>query len=128
MRLQENKKCRGKIKSDLFKKSRAGVLLLSIGAVFISGCSVETFPVTLHERTFQAEQDLKAIFETQEPVTLSFSISEAIARAIKYNIDHRMQMMEIAVAQKASDLSYYDMMPRIAANAGVVYRAAPSLY
>lgn len=100
-----------------------GVLLLVAGAIFTTGCSVETLPITLENRSAQAKQDLKDIFEDQEPISQSISLSEAIARAIKYNLGHRMLMMEQAIAQNVSDLSSYEMLPRLTTTAGYTTRS-----
>ncbi len=97
--------------------------MMVAGALVLSACSVETIPITLEERDMQAETDLAAIFEHQEPISDSLTLPEAIARAIKYNLDHRMLMMEEAVAQNASDLTSYDMLPRLVTSAGYTARS-----
>lgn len=50
----------------------------------------------------------------QKPVTLH----EAAARALKYNLDYRLKIMEDALYLNAFQLTQYDMLPGIMATAG----------
>lgn len=43
---------------------------------------------------------------------------EAMARALKYNLEARVEWMHKMLAQTQLDLSHYAMLPRLAANAG----------
>ena len=43
---------------------------------------------------------------------------QALARALKYNLDRRAKMMDEALAFKQLDVSHYDMLPRLLAQAG----------
>jgi outer membrane protein TolC len=49
-------------------------------------------------------------------------LAEAMARALKYNLDHRTRMMEEALAIGQLDLSRYDMLPKLTAAAGYSWR------
>ncbi len=54
----------------------------------------------------------------QEPLSGPVDLYEAMARALKYNLDARVELMHKMLAQTQLDLSHYAMLPRLAANAG----------
>lgn len=97
-----------------------GTLALSVA--LLSGCVVAPKPLSLGDAKAQAQQDLKSMFAEQEPVNGPLTLEEAMARAIKYNLEHRTQMMEQALAVGQTELSRYDMLPRVTAQAGYVGR------
>nr|WP_275899253.1 TolC family protein [Pectobacterium brasiliense] len=45
-----------------------------------------------------------------------------MARALKYNLESRLKVMEYALSQQQLELARYDMLPKIAASAGYVGR------
>jgi outer membrane protein TolC len=97
-------------------------LLTAAVALAIGGCAVSTQPLTTDEQAAQIRQDRATMFSDQEPVTKPITMSEAMARAIKYNLDHRLKLMEEAVAQRQLDLANYDMLPRLTLAAGYTGR------
>lgn len=74
----------------------------------------------IHERI---EADRSALFTDQDPVSKPISLAEGTARALKYNLDHRLKVMETALAQGEADIVGWDMLPRVAANAGYTARS-----
>src|SRR6185437_1090717 len=64
----------------------------------------------------------ETMFAGQDPVTRPVSLSEAMARAIKYNLDNRLKLMEEAVARRQLDLASYDLLPRLTIAAGYTDR------
>ncbi|TWC71799.1 TolC family protein [Herbaspirillum sp. SJZ099] len=52
------------------------------------------------------------------PIAGPLSLDEAIARALKYNLDRRVKMMEEALALNQLDTATWDMLPRFMAQAG----------
>jgi outer membrane protein TolC len=57
----------------------------------------------------------------QDPITGPLTFEEAVARALKYNLDYRLKKMESALALGIADQATYDMLPSLVASAG--YRA-----
>jgi outer membrane protein TolC len=51
------------------------------------------------------------------------TLDEAFARALAYNLDQRSKLMESALAQNDFDLSRFDMLPKVVANAGYTWRS-----
>ncbi|MBP2230999.1 outer membrane protein TolC [Azospirillum agricola] len=91
-------------------------------SLLAAGCAVSPEPLTTEDNLARVRKDLSVVFAPQEPVTRAISMHEAMARAIKYNLDERVKIMETAVASQQLDLSHYDMLPRVVASAGYVGR------
>jgi outer membrane protein TolC len=53
-----------------------------------------------------------------EPITRALSLDEALARALKYNLNQRAQLMEQAIALNVWQAGNFDMLPRALATAG----------
>jgi outer membrane protein, multidrug efflux system len=65
---------------------------------------------------------MAAIFEAQVPLNGPLTLDEAFARALAYNLDQRTKVMEAAITQNEIDLSHFDMLPKVVANAGYTWR------
>jgi len=90
----------------------AGVLLLA------TGCAMVPEPIPPAERAQLVQNDRAQLFADQEPLRGPVSLEEAMARAIRYNLDFRLSAMEQALQLAQLDLSRYDLLPRLAVNAG----------
>jgi outer membrane protein TolC len=66
--------------------------------------------------------DAVALRQDVEPIAGPLSLDEAIARALKYNLDRRSKMMDEALALNQLDVSHYDMLPKLVAQAGYATR------
>lgn len=106
------------------RRLRTSLLTLALAAL-VSACAVKPEPLTDEQRVERATADAKSFFENQEPVRRPISLYEAIARALKYNLDQRLKVMEHALADKQFDVSEYDMLPKMAASAGYNERTNP---
>ncbi len=109
------------------KKSRSiptpkRALLATLAACAAAGCAVPPQPLTPDERQAAVTDGLSRMFSQQEPLQGPVTLEEAMARAIKYNLDHRVKLMEEAVARRQLDLSNTDLLPRLAASAGYTSR------
>ncbi|MCW2242494.1 TolC family protein [Azospirillum canadense] len=98
-----------------------GAALLAL-ALALGACAVTPEPLTLEERRAQVEADRARLFTDQEPVAGPISLAEAMARAIKYNLDYRQAMLEEAVQSRQLTLTSYDLLPKLAASAGLTTR------
>ena len=89
------------------------------GLVSLSvGCSVKTNPVTPEEVVARVANDRTEMFANQAPITGAITIGEAMARALSYNLDHRLKQMEAAVAARQFDFDKYGLLPDLVADAG----------
>ncbi|MFX1738473.1 TolC family protein [Paraburkholderia kururiensis] len=104
---------------------RPTLIAISVAALWLSGCSIKPTPFTDAERAQSAQADRTAMFADQPPITGPVTLEEAMARAIRFNLDHRLKMMEEALAQKQLDVANFDMLPRLTTAAGYTNRNHP---
>ncbi|MDG9931173.1 MULTISPECIES: TolC family protein [unclassified Pseudomonas] len=95
---------------------------VSLLALAISGCAVTSKPIEIGESEQRARADLQSMFKDQEPLSGPLTLHTAMARAVKYNLEARLKVMEEAVAQRQVDLATFDMLPRMALSAGYAGR------
>jgi outer membrane protein TolC len=102
-------------------------LLASVSLVAIlSGCAVTPEPFSKDELSAQSVADRAEIFKGAEALSGPITVSDAIARALKYNLDKRSKMMEEALALGQLDVDRWDLLPKITANAGYTERSEPN--
>ncbi|MCU0765858.1 MAG: TolC family protein [Gammaproteobacteria bacterium] len=99
---------------------------LAFAAVVATACSVAPVQLTPQEIGARVRGDQEKIYTGQQPVTGPITYEEALARALKYNLDYRLKLMESALARGIADVSAYDMLPKLVANAGYVNRSNDS--
>jgi len=98
--------------------------LLPLVAVALAGCgSIQPQAVPQSQIAAQAATDRQTAASGVEPVKGALSLEEAIARAMKYNLERRTRMMEEALAVNQLDVSRYDMLPKLVASAGYLERS-----
>ncbi len=98
-------------------------VLAALITLALSGCAVTPTPFSLQDRQATLATDRQTMFGSQEALTGPVTLQEAMARALKYNLDYRVKLMEEAMAQRQLDLSSLDMLPRLAAAAGYTSRS-----
>ena len=96
------------------------------GSLLASGCAVMPRPLEDEEMTRRIRRNLNGLVEVDEAVTGPISLYEAMARALKYNLDYRVAMMEEAVRGREVDRVKMDMLPQMVANAGYMGRSNDS--
>jgi outer membrane protein TolC len=88
----------------------------------LSGCGVKPRAISIEEVADNALNDINQIYQSQEPVPKVLTLSEAMARALKYNLDNRVKLMEQAVAHKSVEMAEMDMLPMLGVSAGYLDR------
>lgn len=95
------------------------IVLLVAGAVFFDGCSsIQPNPVTNTELTALNKEGVDQCRKGVDAITHPLSLEEALARAFKYNLNQRAQMMEQAIALNVWEAGKFDLLPRALASAG----------
>ena len=94
----------------------------SLLALAISGCAVTSEPIERSVSEQRARTDLQSMYKDQEPLRGPLTLHQAMARAVKYNLEGRLKIMEEALAKRQLDLASFDMLPRMALDAGYVGR------
>ena len=79
-----------------------GNIMVAVVMLSQFGCAVSTKPLTDVDRNDRISSDMQQLFADQEPVAQAITLPEAVARAIKYNTEHRVSMMEQAVATRST--------------------------
>lgn len=97
--------------------------LLAGVAVLLGACAVLPEPIGVAERKGQIAEDKARMFSDVEPVTGAIGLPDAMARAIKHNLDRRVELLNEAVTGSQLELAHYDMLPRLAASAGFTGRS-----
>ena len=111
------------IKTTKFRVPVPTLLAASCLSIFLSGCgSLSPVPFQSEEVRERAHQDLLQMYADQEPITAPITFYEAAARALKYNLDYRLKLMESALSKSLLDVSTYEMLPRVVAGAGYSWR------
>ncbi|MEI6722377.1 MAG: TolC family protein [Betaproteobacteria bacterium] len=91
--------------------------------LMLAGCaSLTPTPFSDQEIRERVAADRREMYLDQEAITRPITFHEAAARALKYNLDFRLKLMETALAQGLHDVSRWDMMPRLLVGAGYVTR------
>ncbi|MGY3944250.1 TolC family protein [Aeromonas tecta] len=92
-------------------------------------CACSVLPPETYTEQDKAERirfDRQLMYDQQEPVTHPITFYEAAARALKYNLDYRLKLMESAMAADLRDLSSHEMLPQLVASAGLAGRSNDS--
>ena len=88
----------------------------------LAGCvTIEPTPLTVDDLRQGTRDDRAAAQKGVVPISGPLSLEESLARALKYNLDRRVRMLEEAVALGTFEVGTYDMLPKVLAQAG--YRA-----
>lgn len=99
------------------RRPASSVLALSI-SLLLGGCALTPDPLSQRERNTTIAEDKSVLFAQQEPVSAPLTLYQAMARALKYNLDHRVKMMERAVSEGQATLARLDLLPEVVASAG----------
>ncbi|MDA8482769.1 TolC family protein [Pseudomonas resinovorans] len=100
----------------------AKLFTVSVLALAVTGCAVTSQPIDRSVSEQRARQDMATMFKDQEPLSGPLTLHEAMARAVKYNLEARLKVMEEALAKRQVDLASFDMLPRMAMEAGYAGR------
>lgn len=104
------------------KLPNAKVLLVVAIAATVAGCSVYPKPFSEVELTIHAGLNLAEVADGQEQPARAIGLHEAMARALKYNLDFRVEQMQQALRVAELDLSHWSLLPEVVANSGYAAR------
>ncbi len=102
----------------------AGKALLSaMTIIMFAGCAVSPEYIQTQTIVDTAKEDQVLMYESQEALTAPLTLEEAMARAVKYNLDGRVKMMEQALAYGDFKMARMDMLPSLAVASGYQNRS-----
>lgn len=99
--------------------SRLLILLLSAPVGLpMAGCAISPTALTEPELLAVGSVNSERTTMAQEGVNGPVSLHEAMARALKYNLDYRLEMMSQALRGAETGLASADMLPKLVSSAG----------
>ena len=101
--------------------------LVSLGVVAplcfgLASCAVSPDPLSPTALDSFAQDKFERVDVGQERLGATLSLHEAMARALKYNLDTRVEIATSALRLKELDLSNYKMLPNLVVNGGYAGR------
>ncbi|WP_162142289.1 TolC family protein [Thalassospira lucentensis] len=93
-------------------------MMAASSMLLLGACAVVPETMTMADHLNRVETDRKALFADQEKVTAPITVYEATARALKYNLDQRLKLMESALASNNLTVANLDLLPTLSAEAG----------
>lgn len=93
------------------------ILLSTMLALSVSACTVTPKPLTTGSLTSFASDKLARVTADQEAVTKEVTLYEAMARALKYNLDFHVELYNEALASKQLDVNRLDTLPELVQSA-----------
>ena len=98
------------------------LLFALVLAASATGCSIVPQPIPDAEINALAVDHADRVSAAQEPLSGSLSLYEAMARALKYNLDYRVEMMTQSLRGTEARLATTELLPGTVANAGYTGR------
>jgi len=109
----------------LLQGVRLGAMRTAVWAVVtvtallaLNGCLIKPRPMETEEIHARAVKDFLAISVVEAPVAQPIDLYEAMARAVKYNLDAKVKTIQIQLAHQQLNVAHYSLLPQVAANAG----------
>ena len=100
------------------------VWAMPLGIIWLMvGCAITPVPLTPENLEQRVQEDLHQLTLYQEPVARPISLYEAMARALRFNLEARVQGLKEMVAHRQLDLAHYDLLPKVVADAGYAGRS-----
>ncbi len=98
------------------------LMMTLIASAAVAGCTTTPQPLTESELATYAQDKVQRIAYDQEPVVRSVSLYEAMARALKYNLDHKVELFAKDLANSKLNSARLDMLPKLVANSAFASR------
>ena len=99
---------------------------LFLSTLLLAGCAVTPKTVTLQEMEEQRRVDLARMFDSVKQVDHPITLPEVVARALRFNLDHQVKVVEAAQSLDLSKLDRFELLPKLAANAAYSGRSNAS--
>ena len=103
-------------------RNRSILLTVAVCSVAAAGCAITPEPLSLSEVATREDSGFSQISTDQEAVSGPIDLYEAMARALKYNLDHRVEEMTAAVRTSELNLAHFSLLPNVVAGSGYAGR------
>ncbi|WP_374523486.1 TolC family protein [Hydrogenophaga sp.] len=102
-----------------FRANPLTACLVGVALLGLSACStLAPAPLSQGDIDLANQADRETARKDVQPVTGPLTLDEAMARALKYNLDRRVRLLEEAMALRQLDVTRLDMLPKLVAQAG----------
>lgn len=108
--------------ANRMKTMKSITIALMLTTSLLAGCSVKPDLLTDEEINSFVSRNAEGLVADQEPVSGPIGLYEAMARALKYNLDYKVEMMNATLAASAANVKSADMLPQVATNWGYAGR------
>ncbi len=105
--------------SSRLKKLTTQSVATWIAATVLAACTLAPDPIPDDVRMKRAQHTLAALYRDQEAVTRPLTLYEAIARAIKYNLDGRVKALESNLEVGEAALARLNLLPELTLSTGI---------
>lgn len=92
--------------------------IVPMAIVSLNGCLIKPHALDQQEVRARVVKDYQAILSGGEPISEPIDLYEAVARALKYNLDARVKTMQAQLAHQQLNVANYTLLPQVSANAG----------
>lgn len=96
--------------------------LCAIALTALSGCAIAPKPYSAPQFAQLAAGNVAHIANAQKPLTKPVDVYEAMARALKYNLDYQVEAMQTSLRAAELNLSHYSLLPNAVASSGYLGR------
>lgn len=104
-------------KLDRFKTSHRKIIFSSVALIALSACTASVDPLTSSDiRGAAADRTARYIASDQEPLNGAVGLHEAMARALKYNLDRKIELARLSLRAGDVDLANMEMLPEFVAS------------
>jgi outer membrane protein TolC len=104
--------------------SPSSVAFLSVlaASLTLAGCAVKPEPLTFAQLQTISDKNLSRVTANQEPLAGPVTLYQAMARALKYNLDFKVEIMQKSLRVTELNLAHYNFLPAVVANSGFASR------
>lgn len=98
---------------------------LALGALGLAmaGCAIQPAPLGDAQLASFVSDKRARVTADQEPLRGALTLNEAMARALKYNLDKEVEVMQVLLADQQLRVAHYAKLPGIVAGSGYVDRS-----
>jgi len=91
---------------------------VAVGLLSLNGCLIRPQALERGEVKARVLKDVQAVSTIEAPVTGPIDLYEAVARALKYNLDTKVKTIQIQLAHQQLNVAHYSLLPHASASAG----------
>ena len=104
-------------------KLLSNTFVMLVGVILIlPACASKPQPFSVGEFQQRASYNKSLIDENQQPIIESIDLYQAMARAIKYNLNYRVKIAESKLSRSEFGLMHHSLLPKAIANANYTAR------